>query len=433
MPIKEHLERGREYYLSRAPKEIEKNRKGDFCLDFVCDGKPIKNARVRFDLARHDYNFGSNIFMLDQYDTEEENQKFLSLWKGLFNTAVVPLYWEGTEPVQGALRYDADAADDIYRRPPAEKVLNFCKANGIEPKGHPLFWHEFIPRWLPEDFEELYPLIEKRFSEIAQRFACHIPVFDCVNEPSRIWDMTHEHKSDGYKMVAPPEGYVEKIFALAERYFPENELVINEATSAAFTDCRGCYSGYYLHIKELLSKGIRVDKVGFQCHVSDDWAFKNIFNAERLYSLLDCYGTLNRPLVLSEIGISCNNDEELQAQAAEQLYTIWFSHCATSGIFWWNLDDNGILVEKSRSAGAENLPDSGLCRNGRPKAAYNALYELINNKWHTKGTAECYDGKLTFRGFYGKYNVEVEANGRRFSSTVDLSVASKHRQTVELV
>ena len=130
----------------------------------------------------------------------------------------------------------------------------YCKQNGITPKGHPLFWHEFIPRWLPEDFETLFPLIEKRFQEISERFADDIPVFDCVNEPSRIWDMCHEHRSDNYKMIAPLEGYVERIFALAEKYFPDNKLILNEATGAAFCDFRGVYSGYY-------------DRIGWKCTI----------------------------------------------------------------------------------------------------------------------------------------------------------------------
>ena len=112
--------------------------------------------------------------MLNQYDDFTMQETYLSQWKELFNTAVIPLYWEGTEPQQGRLRYDVDSPNDVYRRPPAATVVDYCLKNGIAMKGHPLFWHEFIPKWLPNDFEELFPLLEKRFREISERFGSKI-------------------------------------------------------------------------------------------------------------------------------------------------------------------------------------------------------------------------------------------------------------------
>lgn len=430
MTAKKLLEEGRDYLEERAPQEIEQNRKGDFSLCFTINGKPLPKADIRYRLLRHDYDFGCNLFMLDQYDTQEENETYLTLWKQLFNTAVVPLYWERTEPEQGKLRYDKDASP-FYRRPPLERVMAYCRENHIAMKGHPLFWHEFIPTWLPEDFDTLYPLIEKRFAEIARLSAADIPVYDCVNEPSRIWDMTHEHRTDGYKMLAPPDGYVEKLFALANRYFPHNELILNEATGQAFCHYRGSYGGYYLYVKGLLEAGVPIDRVGLQCHIDDSPEFANLYDARRLYSLLDGYERLGRPLVLSEIGLSLP-DEELQAEAARQLYTIWFSHPATNGIFWWNLDDNGILCHKSRQAGAENLPYGGLCRQARPKAAYHALLQLIRHDWHTEGSTRSENGTTAFRGFFGRYEVEIFAAGVCRKVEIDLGKKAARTQTVAL-
>ena len=84
-----------------------------------------------------------------------------------------------------------------------------------------------------------------------------------------------------------------------------------------------------------------------------------------------------------------------------------------SGVFWWNLDDNGILCDKQRNAMAENLPNGGLCRNGKPKAAYRALDRLINREWTTSGKTKLSGGKADFRGFYGEY--EITAFGKTYS------------------
>ena len=79
-----------------------------------------------------------------------------------------------------------------------------------------------------------------------------------------------------------------------------------------------------------------------------------------------------------------------------------------SGIFWWNLDDNAVLSVKNRNAGQENLPTSGLCHNGREKAAYKVLDRLINCEWTTIGETETTNGKCNFRGFYGIYEITID-------------------------
>ncbi len=417
--IKKLLDQGRDYYLDRADRDIEKYRKGDFQIQITENGKPIENADILYSLKKIDFEFGCNIFMLDQYDSQERQNTYLEQWKRIFNTATIPLYWDGTEPEQGKLRYSNDTDVDIYRRPVADRVVEYCKENGIAMKGHPLFWHEFIPQWLPDDWNVLLPLIEKRFKEISERYADDVEVFDCVNEPGRIWDMTHEHRTDGYKMVTPPEGYLEQVFELGKKYFPNNELVLNEAVGSALCEYKGIYGAFYQLLERLLNEDCKIDRIGIQCHCHDDPQFQNIYDARRLYGVMDGYSTLGKPIVLSEIGLSCE-DEELQAEAVEQLYKICFSVDKMSGIFWWNLDDDGILTTKNRDgASGENLPYAGLCRMGREKAAYKVLDRLINHEWTTKGSTAMVDGAASFSGFYGSYELVVESNGIKKKYVVD--------------
>ncbi len=409
--IRTMLDESRDYFTARADRDIDKNRRGDFEITVTKNGKPADNAEIEYSLKKIDFEFGCNIFMLDQYKNDARQALYLDQWKKLFNTAVVPLYWKGTEPEPGYLRYSKDVGNDVYRRPPVDRVIEYCKESGITMKGHPLFWHEGIPKWLPEDWETLFPLIEKRFAEISERYAKDIPVFDCVNEPGRIWDMTHEHRTDGYKMVAPPFGYLEQVFALGKKYFPNNELILNEAVGSSLCEFKGKYGSYYQLLERLIGQGLKIDRIGLQCHCKDAPMFKNIYNARRLYGIMDGYSELGRPLVLSEIGLS-SEDEDLQAEAVEQLYKICFSIDKMSGIFWWNLDDDGILATvERRDAAGENLPWGGLCRNGREKAAYRVLDRLINEEWTTSGKARLNNGKSGFRGFYGEYELTVKKDG----------------------
>ena len=365
--------------------------------------------------------------MLGQYDDKVQEETYLAQWKNLFNTAVVPLYWEGTEPEQDMLRYDSNSKNDVYRRPPVDSVVNYCLENGLKLKGHPLFWHEFIPKWLPENWDELFPLIEKRFKEISERYKDKIEVFDCLNEPSRLWDLYYETKNNDWKCVFPPDDYIEQIFALGKKYFGDNELILNEATGAAICEVRGKFGAYYQLLERVLKEGLKIDRIGIQCHTDDSDLYKNLYDSERFYGLLDLYAKFGKPLVLSEIGLSCEN-EEIQAKATERIYKICFSHEAMSGVFWWNLDDNSILTQKERNAVGENLPHGGLVRNGVPKAAYKVLDRLINKEWTTLGETYIKDGKIEFRGFYGEYEIEID--GKKF--TLDFRKNSDRKIAIEV-
>ncbi len=424
--IGKYIKDGENYYNFRVDKEIERNRKGNFEIVFIAENGELSKQDIRLDveLKKIDFNFGANIFMLGEYDTDAENKRYEEKFTKLFNSAAVPLYWEGTEPKQGYLRYSKDIPNDVYRRPPADKVVEFCLENNIEMKGHPLFWHEFVPRWLPDNYQELKKLIVKRFEEISERYADIIPAFDVVNEPSRIYDCYMRDRYSGRKLIVPGDDYCLWIFKLAEKYFPTNKLILNDATGASFTEFRGKYSGYYLNIKELLNRGARIDEIGMQCHLGWNSEGENVYNAERLYNILDTYATLGRTINISEISIpsECGGtvDLELQAEAAERLYKTAFSHQAVTGITWWNMPDDGILTTK-RVAGNENMPSAGLVDGGyNEKPAYKKLHHLINEEWTTKEKIVTKNGIASFRGFYGVYDISIEIDGKKIKSEADL-------------
>lgn len=410
--FRRELNAEREYFEDRVGRDTESNRKGFVKLYPVDEaGRPLTNATVELRQKTSDFDFGCNIFMLDEYDTPEENEIYKREFGKLFNLAVVPLYWEGTEPRQGILRY-AKGSEPCYRRPPADLVTEYCQKAGLRMKGHPLFWHEFVPHWLPTTTQELKRLLVKRFQEISQRYANVIDSFDVVNEPSRIFDC-NQRPDDRFYHLAMEENYCRWIFDLANRYFPANRLFLNDTVGAAFYDYRGEYSGYYQQLQHLLSQGVRIDGVGMQCHLGPIPGYENVFNSKRLYHVLDTYGRLNRPIHISEISMASQwegaDDQELQAELAERLYRICFSHKNVQGIVWWNLPDTGILTEKHTS---ENLPSSGLL-DGRyqEKQAYKVLHRLIHQEWRTNETLKSHARDyVTTRAFYGRYTVTV--NGR---------------------
>lgn len=420
----------------RADKETERNRKGKFTLVFMTEqGERVSEIKAHLKLKDIDFRFGANIFMLGEYDEERSNKAYAEKFLSLLNTATVPLYWEGTEPKRGHLRYDASTPHDIYRRPAAGYVADFCEKNKLHMKGHVLLWHEFVPAWLPENYCDIKPLIAKRFREISERYADRIEMFDVVNEPSRIYDVYMRDRGRSNTFFVPDDDYALRAFHLARNLFPTNKLIMNDTVGASFHEFRGVYSGYYLNLKDMLSRGAEIDEIGLQCHLGDTGG-ENVYNAERFYNVLDTYASLGKTINISEISIPSEfggkADEDLQAEAAVQLYRAAFSHPAVTGITWWNLTDDGVSAVK-RKAGDENMPSTGLVKEGfAEKKAYKKLKKLIKEDWQSEITAETNDNTITFNGFYGTYEAEVFVNGKKYLTEIRLPKNGIHTQRVVL-
>lgn len=429
--IYDFIKDGEECYKERADRDIEINRKGNFEIIAVDkNGNLLPDGQIAdIKMTDLDFNFGANIFMLGEYEEPEKNLAYENEFCGIFNTATVPLYWEGTEPKKDYLRYDKGIPRDCYRRPPADEVVEFCQKHKLRMKGHPLFWTEFVPDWLPNDYRELKKYIVKRFEEISQRYAKDIECFDVVNEPSRLYDVyMRDRKTRLNGAMLVEDDYCVWLFQLARKLFPANKLIINDTVWASFTEFRGKYSGFYLNIKDLLNRGVEIDEIGLQCHLGFNGP-ENAYNAERLYDVLDTYATLGKTINISEISIPSifedGEDEDLQALAAEQLYKVCFSHPAVTGLTWWNLPDDGVMATK-RVAGDENMPSTGLLNpDYSEKKAYKVLKNLIKNEWTTEEKSAVKNGTIKFRGFYGKYKICI--NGQ-YTTEIDFSKGTSNKR-----
>ena len=65
-----------EYVDKKVEIGIEAYRKGDAFIKVVdADGKALKNANVKVKQKNHEFKYGANIFMLDELETEEKNEK----------------------------------------------------------------------------------------------------------------------------------------------------------------------------------------------------------------------------------------------------------------------------------------------------------------------------------------------------------------------
>lgn len=391
---------------------IEAYRKGYFKINFVdSEGNPVKGADVKIRQKTSEFKFGCNIFKLGCFKTDEENAKYEELFKGLFNMATIPFYWNDFEPQDGHMRFDKNS-EFIDRRIPPELAIEFCQKHNIEVKGHPLFWQAMLPKWLPDDYEEIKLYWERRLKAIAERYDGIIRTFDCVNEctsvPMNNWE---PHKKEGsYRNQKPIRGvYPEWAFEHTAHHFRKSKLVLNE-TAGPWDEYKQELSPYYLLAENLINKGAQVDIIGLQYHNFNtpenmkDLAPK-YYNPVHLYNVMDTYGKLQRPLSVSEITIP-GYDDDMQAETLKNLYSIWFSHPAMESIIYWNMGDNCAITSKNNAGWSEDQYKSGIVRSDfTKKPAYEVLDELINKQWRTNIDIEANADHTYFKAFYGEYEV----------------------------
>ena len=404
------LERWRDPALNaRIDRNIEIFRKGDAEIEVVDRAnRPICGATVQLRQVGHQFLFGANAFVLGQLGSTERNRAYEEAFVRLFNFATVPLYWAGTEPVEGELRY-AEGSREIWRRPPVDRFLPWAEKHGITLKGHPLLWHSHNPDWLPKDPAAVKQLWQKRFREIAERYAGRIPIFDVVNESQTVYRT--------FPLYSEDRAYVAWAFREVAPLFPKDTvLMINEGPR--FNGVPAAESRFFAQIQALLAGGLAIRGIGFQQHYFRRERLEAALQRIQPATWLDSYeehGAFNLPLYLSEVTIPSEGADglALQAEVLRHHYRLWFAAPRMAGITYWNFAD-GTAVE------GENEARSGLVDEAmQPKPAYRELERLIHTEWMTQAERRTDDAGATgFRGFFGRYRVTVSHDGR--TKTFDL-------------
>jgi endo-1,4-beta-xylanase len=380
--------------LSRAAASIEKLRKQDVSVIVTdADGRPVNGARVRIEQTGHEFLFGCNIYGFDHLKTEAANEEYKRRFSGLFNYATVGFYWRSYEPRQG---------EPIY--PYTDRVVAWCRTNGIRMKGHPLLWqHEAgIPVW--SDGQPSPETQRRRVTDILRRYSGQIEFWEVVNEPSHL-----------------PQLRIDDPYRWAREADPNARLIVNDYQVMA----DGCPPFHEL-LRKALADRVPFDGIGIQAHEPRTMRFP----LPSVRRTLDRYAALGKDLHITEFtptsagepvtGSCIGNtwDEAAQADYAEKFYTECFAHPAVVAITWWDLCDSQSW-----------LKGGGLLRSDlTPKPAYETLRRLIHETWMTRASGETDKaGRFAFRGFRGTYSVTAEQKGRPARSEI---LVRKHAPNV---
>lgn len=377
-----------EEILAQAKDRIGKHRQGDgVVIVRGADGKPVPGATVKVEQLRPDFLFGCNCFMVARLREAEREQEYRRRFAALLNYATLGFYWGAYEPERGKPHYDY-----------TDQVLEWCRAEGITGKGHPLAWDHpaSSPKWLTDDFAEIERLSTARVRDIIKRFKGRIDIWDVVNEPTDLKRFRNPMNAWAQKLGAVP--YLRLHLEAARRANPNAALLVNDyRVDPAF----------YQILDELRAGGKPLfDAVGIQSHMhGGGWPLRKV------WEVCDRYAKFGVPLHFTETtvvsgprlgpgetwGPTTPELETKQAEYVANFYTMLFAHPAAQALTWWDFSD----------AGAWQGAAAGFLRKDMsPKPVYDRLVSLIKGEWWTKTEGRTNArGEFSTRAFFGTHRL----------------------------
>jgi len=366
-------------WKDEANDRIEQIRKGDFRITVVSPNDPnvvIPDVNVQVIQTKHSFPFGSEISW-----PQMDNSRYLSFFNDHFNWAVMgnSSKWYHNEP-----------AEDYVTYTDADKIYDFCQANGITMRGHCLYWgvDQFVQDWIKNlsyaplpATSELRTAVENRMDSAMNHFKGKF-----VH-----WDINNEMLHGSFYKDRLGDDIRPWMFQAAHAIDPNCKLFVNDYNVVS----SGQTEEYKTHIQDLLDNNAPIHDIGAQCHF---WG--SSVEPLMVYDRLESLAQIGLPIWCTEYDFA-STDEYIRADGLEKFYRTAFSHPSVEGIlmfgYWegqhWR--DDCYIVNSDWT-----LNEAGL------------RYEELLGEWTTNDSnITDSNGNADLRGFYGTYEVTLTPSG----------------------
>lgn len=286
----------------------------------------------------------------------------------------------------------------------ADKFVEFGVKNNMQIIGHTLVWHSQAPRWFFTDSEGkdvspevLTERMKNHIYTVVGRYKGKVHGWDVVNEA--IVDDGSYRNSKFYQILG--EDFIKLAFQFAHEADPDAELYYNDYSE--FVPAKR--EGIARMVKKLKDQGIRIDGVGFQCHIGLD--YPSLDEYEKTIQLIANEGVkvmitemeisvLPMPdwRVGAEISASFEYQQKLNPYTEglpdsvnaqlEQRYVDFFTlflkyHEVIPRVTVWGVNDGNSWKNGFPVRGRTDYPLL-FDRKNQPKSAVAKLIELANTK-----------------------------------------------------
>lgn len=279
----------------------------------------------------------------------------------------------------------------------ADKIVQFAKENGMELRFHTLVWHNQVPDWFFLD-EDGKPMVdetdpakrEKNKKLLLERLETHVrTVVERYKDDIKYWDVVNEvvepndpdgmRNSPWYQITGTD--YIETAFRVAREVGgPDIKLYINDYS----TDDERKRDRIYELVKDMLERGVSIDGVGHQTHISVHWP-----PVENIIASMEKFAELGLDNIVTELDMSVYawNDRRdygdeipedivaLQAKRYGELFAAFREHSdILSEVTFWGISDNHTWLSNFP---VENRTDAPLLfdKNFHAKPAFWSVIE----------------------------------------------------------
>ena len=267
----------------------------------------------------------------------------------------------------------------VYNFRPAEEIVGFAKANNIKVRGHTLVWHNQNPSWLkPENFtrHQAIELMQKHIFTTAGHFRGELYAWDVVNEAIRADGALRE--TFWLKTIGPD--YLDYAFRFAREADPHAKLFYNEYGADGLSPKS---DGMFQLLKDLQARGVPLDGVGLQMHLSlyDTQNFAYPPSRDDLSANLARLAGLGLEIHITELDVQIQriegSDEEKlarQAQVYQDVLCTALENEQLKAIVTWGFTDRYSWIPHFTKQEDAPLPFDAYYQ---PKPAYDAIYNLL--------------------------------------------------------
>lgn len=385
-------EKKRDLWKSRVKQMVGKNSRMVQLHRLLMLGESLVMRESRRQLRARIKNGEMKDFMIGgQAFGVDKGSKYKKFHRDNFDLGIAPMYFFLLKP-------DSKKKTDWSL---TDRVVEWVSKTGRPIKGHPLVWtHKFArPEWMLEmSFEELKEFVVDHLGKVIRRYGDRIKMWDIVNEiptqDANGYDLNMDQLMELTKLVADT----------VKRLQPEAERIIN------ISDIFGPKSYVHdspsippVHFLKLCEKhGIEYESIGLQFYMGmrAEFACRELLNISQE---VDEYLQFGKPIHFSELGWPSKHDvdpncffgkdhpavagywhrgwdEELQAEFAEKIYTLFASKPGVKSITWWDLTDSG----NHEDIGSRFIPFSGLTRRDFSPKPIVGVISKIREKVHTE-------------------------------------------------
>jgi endo-1,4-beta-xylanase len=215
-------------------------------------------------------------------------------------------------------RPDSDA--NPYDFSGADELVAFAQSHNMKVRGHTLVWHNQVPKWVTEGnfpSSKLADILGDYVNRVMSHFQNKVYAWDVVNEAfkddgsmrSTIWyDQPGIGAGDGTR-------YIEKVLGWARAADPASKLFYNDYDAE---EINRKSDAIYAMAKDFLKRGVPLDGIGFQTHIS--LKFDDPAKLESFRKNLERFAKLGLELQITELDIRLNDSSPASLAAQAKLY-----------------------------------------------------------------------------------------------------------------